>query len=313
MVRWLIAVLLVPPLLVRPAGAQEHVCDHFGTTLRGFAVIAGQMQTKVGPSQSPGESWGCGIVGPACTVEARLAATYVDPMTSMPGLALVATATDGVAARFTRGTINFSTGWNHVYGDLVTGGGSVKGIDPQQDVDGTVDTSGTNPAVAQCRQAMVDAQAASDFYASQPAARDLGSLTIPRFTTYSIDAAPDEIIHIAALDVQGGFDPQSPSLCYHETTLDLTGGPAVINVDRLELGPCVFVSGNAIILNVAGSGRPIHVGRGDAIEAALLAPGRSISLRGTLDDQGSYLFFVAGARVKTTGLSSTGTRFRGCG
>src|SRR6185503_12875641 len=118
-----------------PASAQNVVCDHMSPTLRAFGTVTDKLVTKLSPTEFPGEPWGTSVYRPACTRRSTLAATWTDPI-------LVGTEATGAALRFTHGTIAGSTCWNSALGDLVTGGGSVTGIDPEC-IDGTIDTTGT--------------------------------------------------------------------------------------------------------------------------------------------------------------------------
>lgn len=288
------------------ARAENVVCDHVSPALRAYGAIADTLITKLGPSEEPGEPWGTTIYRSACVRRAKIAATWFDPL-------LVATASSSVAARFTHGTINGLGCWSRLLGDAVTGGGAVTGIDAEC-IDGTVDSSGTHPAVAACAQALTDSVAVSDFFASQPATRDLGNVTVPAFTTYTLTAAPNEIVHIGSLDLKGGYDPEFKNLCYDYTVLELAGGPAVVNIDRLEIGPCVDVElqGEAVVLNVTGRGSTIKIGRGAIVPVPILAPARNIVVRGTLDDGGTFLGSTWGRRIKMFGLSSIEHLFPSC-
>jgi len=301
-----IAIALALFAFATPARAQNIVCDNVLPPLRTFGVVADQLITKLSPSGDPGEPWGTSVYRLACTRRAKIAGTWIDP-------SIIATETSGAAIRFTHGTIAGSICWNRIFDDVITGGGGVTGIDPQC-IDGMTDTSGTHPLVADCNQAFADRQAASDFFASQPPARELGTLVVPVFTTYTLTTAPNEVVHLDSLDVKGGYDPDFPLLCYDYTALELAGGPAVVNVDRVEIGPCVLVQvlDAVVVLNVSGRGRPIKIGRGAVVEAPILAPARSVSVRGTVDDGITFVGPTFARRLKMTGLSSLEHPFPSC-
>jgi hypothetical protein len=224
----------------------------------------------------------------------------------------VATETEARAIRFTHGTIAGSNCWNRMLGDLVTGGGSVTGIDPVC-IDGTLDTSGTHPAVADCNQAFADRQAASVFFTSQPPARELGTLVVPVFTTYTLTTAPNEVVHLDSLEVKG---PRSrlpaPLLRLHDARA--CGRASGRNVDRIDIGPCVLVEtpDAVVLLNVPGKGRPIRIERGAVVTAPILAPERSVSVRGTVDDGITFVGPTFARRLKMTGLSSLEHPFPPC-
>ena len=297
-------VLLV--LLAGPAWSQNVICDHVQPPLRTFGLVADQVVTKLTPSGDPGNPWPTDVYRLACTRRAKLAGTTIDPT-------IVATESDSTAIRFTHGTIAFSTCWNAVYGDIVTGGGAVTGIDPIC-VDGTVDTSGTNPLVADCNQAFTDRQTVSDFYASQPPSRDLGSITVAAFDTYTLDLAPNEVVHFDSITVKGGYDPEFRLLCYGYTDVVITGGPGIVNVDDLDIGPCstVHIPDAAVLLNVPGSGHPVKMGRGAVVVPPILAPLRTMSVRGTVDDGITFIGSTFVRRLKMTGFSSLEHLFPSC-
>jgi hypothetical protein len=87
-----------------------------------------------------------------------------------------------------------------------------------------------------------------------------------------------------------------------EGDLVITGGPAVVNIDRLEIGPCVLVDTPpaAVILNLPGSGHTIKIGRGVIVPAPILAPGRTVTVRGTLDDGITFIGSTFARRLKMT-------------
>jgi len=299
-------VLALLTFVASPTGAQNIVCDNVSPELRTFGLVTDTLVTKLGSSGYPGEPWGTSIYRRACTRRGKMAATGIYPL-------FVATETAASAMRFTHGTIAGSTCWNWVDGDLVTGGGTITGIDPEC-TDGIVDTTGTHPAVADCNQAFIDRQTASEFFASRPIDRELGSITIAAFDTYTLALAPNEVVHIDSLEVKGGYDPEFPLLCYDYTNLDITGGPAVMNLDRLEIGPCVLVDtpAAAVILNLPGSGHTIKICRGAIVPAPILAPGRTVTVRGTLDDGITFIGSTFARRLKMTGLSSLEHPFPSC-
>jgi hypothetical protein len=299
-------VLALLTFVVTAAGAENIVCDNVSPGLRAFGLVTDTLVTKLGSSGYPLEPWGTSIYRRACTRRGKMAATVIQPL-------FVATESAAAAMRFTHGTIAGSTCWNQVEGDLVTGGGAVTGIDPEC-IDGSVDTTGTHAAVADCNQAFIDRQTASDFFASRPVDRELGSITIAPFDNYTLALAPNEVVHIDSLTVKGGYDPDFKLLCYDYTNLDITGGPAVVNLDRLEIGPCVLVHtfGAAVLLNLPGSGHTIKIGRGAIVPPPILAPARTVTVRGTLDDGVTFIGSTFARRLKMTGLSSLEHPFPSC-
>jgi Putative Ice-binding-like adhesive domain len=290
------------------------VCDELGPRLADFGVVTDKLVSNYGTSQVRGEPWGSSIYVGACTSKASLKPTVFGAYYAGP-IALVATATDGVAVNFRRGLPLGQPDRSYVDGDIATGGGRVAGEFGPGDIEGTIDTTGTHPTVADCMQAMADAQTASAYFASLTPNRTFGATTIEPFETFTLAAAPNEVIHFDSLKVKGDFDPDFPQLCLESTVFRITGGPAVINVGSLDVGPCVSVRRPtpAVIFNVPGSGRQIRVGRGAVVQVPILAPGRNVSVRGTLDDQITFTGFVWARRLKMTGISSVEWPFDACG
>jgi hypothetical protein len=293
--------------LAAPPARAGFVCDQLGPHLVDFGVVTDQLISNYGPSQVPGEPWGNTVYLSACTRQARIKPTWFGAYYSSGDIPLVATATDGAAVNFRRGLPGGQPDRSFVDGDIVTGGGRVVGDFEPGDIEGTIDTSGTHPGVAACIQAMTDARTASEYFASLPPTRTFGATTVAPFDTFNLTAAPNEVIHFDSLKIQGDYDPDFRQLCLESTNFNISGGPAVINVDRLDIGPCVIVRGpstRAVIFNVPGAGRQIRIGRGAGARVPILAPARAVSVRGTLDDQITFLGALWVRRIKMTGISS---------
>src|SRR5262249_31750036 len=136
------------------------VCDCLGQAGH-FAVVAGDLSTKAGRIIEDGYGY---AVGP--TVEASVCAKTGKLSGKVGGETsvsedVVLTATSGVAAAL-KGYIDYGYVYPGVLidGNLLTGGGQITGGE-YAEILGTTDTTGLDPGVADCRQALSDAATAS--------------------------------------------------------------------------------------------------------------------------------------------------------
>ena len=313
-VRFRLLTLCAIAALAVPARAQNFVCDGIGPRLKTFDVLADKIDARLSPSEEEGSPWGGSLDLRSCARQSRFQGTHVSAFfsTGSDDVAHVATNASGVAVRFRK--ITPGTQYpNFVEGDLVTGGGRVVGEIAPDDITGTVDTSGLHPLVADCVQAMADARTASEQFAALPADRSFGPTTVAPFSDFEIIAAPGEVIHFDSLTLQGEYDPDFPELCYDQSSIDVEGGPAVINVDRLTIGNCVSVISDApIVFNVPGRGAQVRINRGALFTLPILAPQRVISALGTLDDQATNLGAMWARQIKLRGLIFHSWEFEGC-
>jgi hypothetical protein len=312
-VRSRLLTLCVIAALAAPAGAQNFVCDGIGPRLLNFDLIADKIDARLSPSSTEGEPYSGQIDLRTCVRQGRFQGTYISHFQSGGGpVTLVATAAKGVAVKFRKITQGAQYR-SFVDGDLVTGGGSVVGEFTPDDIDGTLDTTGLHPAVADCGQARIDALTASAEFAALPADRSFGPTTVAPFSDFEIIAAPGEVIHFDSLTLQGEYDADDPEMCDDQSVIEVDGGPAVINVDRLTIGNCVSVVSDApIVFNVPGRGAQVRIGRGALFTMPILAPERVISAIGTLDDQATNLGAMWGRQIKLRGLVFPSWDFEGC-
>src|SRR5262249_18044663 len=158
-------------------------------------------------------------------------------------------------------------------------------------VTGRVDTTGTDPAVADCLGAIADARAASDALAALPATRELGSVTVRPDDYYELDATGGGVFHFTSLYLQSGKTrDQGFSECTNEADFTVycnDGDSVILNVDRLRVEACAYVTfdcgyrGDNHILNVPGRGPAILIGpESDISSAKLLAPQRQLKVNG---------------------------------
>jgi hypothetical protein len=195
-----------------------------------------------------------------------------------------ATAGPGkIAASFSR---RIPPGYDGDYGygvdalGVSTGGGSVKGIQNLSDAD-VVDTSGTNPGIASCQQAMLDMETASATLAALPPTQNLGTVLV-KGTDLDLAAGPgvnvfaaDRIYVLPRKDgefLEGGriFVETVPTT---EAVIINTSGLWIGDVSAIHTTDLVRV-----IINVVGGGATVKVGRDGFSEAPILAPERSVTL-----------------------------------
>jgi len=259
------------------------VCDAL-VDVRDFSAVA-ETVLKTGVAVAGGYQLGVEMDGKVCATKMTFLGSYgSDDLVAVKGV--------GNAIAF-----NGYDNANNVY----TGGGTVKG--PREGfVSGTVDTSGTHPLVASCRQAQAAALSASAELAALPPSQSLGDITVNAGDTVYISG--DGAIDIGSLTVNGKW---GTGFCSSSAELYISGGAVVLNVrGRLSIGSCarIDVTGDAAaVINVPGRGRTIHVGGAAYVVAPILAPARNLVMSGTKTDADGPSTLVS---VWVKGLRATG-------
>ena len=288
------------------------ICGHLGARLPVYSVVAQQtLRTTIGDETLYPYIWGTRLSGNACTERATLHSAWFQAAALSPG-SLVATASTGTAIRFLGGP-EYAWPPGEVDGDVVTGGGAVNGTSArgwEYGLYGIIDTSGRDPAVADCTAAMADARRASAFFAGLPPTKVLGKVHVHAGEVFTINAAENEVIQMDSLQVDSG-KPTS-ILCdgrgdYGD--LEVVGGPAVINVTgSVRFANCSYVEyfDSPVILNVPGKGPSIRIGRTVA-GPPILAPDRTLVLNGTVDDTDTYVPHAWVRKLLMSGLSAVYT------
>ena len=232
-----------------------------------------------------GGGFGTQFFGSACAVRVRTQIDQFSDGNLSPGN-LVATAATGIAVRFTHTNVLPALDV-YVQGDIATGGGAVKGISDANSyvVQGTIDTTGHHPAVTDCLRAMADTRSASAALAALPPTRVLGDVRVRAGEILQIHASRNEVIQMDSLTVEGGQllpDCSSRDVGRDAGELDLSGGPAVINIaNGLRFGGCSYVDpfDADILLNLPTPGAAIRVGK-VVTSPAILAPDRTLVVQG---------------------------------
>jgi choice-of-anchor A domain-containing protein len=170
----------------------------------------------------------------------------------------------------------------HVSGDVVTGGGSVlqRGL---ASVSGTIDTSGTDPRLDSCEQAITDAASASAFLAGLTPTRDLGSIRVTGGDILVLNADPGVNVWTATDIVVRAPGPDGITNGVVISFAPDTDA-VILNVSRVLLsgiGAGIYVGGSSgsehkLIVNVPGEGPAVVVKGYGQVEGFLLAPQRKV-------------------------------------
>lgn len=192
-------------------------------------------------------------------------------------------------------------------GDLVTGGGDVKGFGLAV-VDGVLDGTGTHPQVAVCNQAKADVQTASDYFKNLPASQTLPSLTVQNGDEQILTAGDG--IHVINIEGDLSVLPARIGGFPEPSVLRIEFGPdtdaVVINIaGDVVLGDecAIFAEGVAgsVVLNVHGDGSKLKLKPDAAIEPAMIMPrGKPISVKQV---ELSNLYTPSSVKMKGTIIS----------
>jgi len=231
--------------------------------------------------------YGTMVNGDACGVTARLQGSSASDYETTISGDLLALADSGTAVSV-HSDFSLYPGEAGVlvYGVLATGGGRVAG-QIGAGSSGGIDTSGTHPKLASCRQAIADMQSASTTLASLPATQELGPVTV-RGDTFRIVAGPGvNVITTPSISLRS---VSSPGYYYRQGgVLEIDTSPdtqsVVINTGKLYVGIGAEIYGYGdVIINVPGPGPSIKAFTFSGYQQAyingppVLAPQRGIKL-----------------------------------
>ena len=295
--RFAIMVAIVWPALA----AAGPVCDALGRAAAYGIIASKRLTVRAGFSYAV---FGVEIAGSVCTTRAVIQLADLEPRAYATQANLVALKATGAAIGFHKPTFARRGALfdeNSISGDVVTGGGAVHG--PPDYVEGVTDTSGSHAAVADCRQAMADAQQASDTFAAMPTTQILGDVVVPLGETRTIDATGGAVIQIDSLVLQDAPLHRAygyPGDCYNvpaQAGLEFVsnpGDPVIVNVHELTVGNCAYITGGygmETIINVPGRGPRVRIGVQADLSSGpnVLAPQRSLTTGGGLTDTATYL------------------------
>jgi hypothetical protein len=300
------------------------ICSALGTTGNWGLIAREKLTVKSGVTPYGYVRFGSYMHGPVCTTQAKLATTNIYANDGQFDPLLVATKSTGTAIVFRGpgGGDTYGHPYNRVDGTIATGGGLVKDIwqDHPLEVYGAIDTTGSNPGVAACAQAMADSVAASQALAALPPTQTLGRVDVKLGQEFDIDAHGGGVVNIEALrlegallGVEGGYgikwctgDPDPASLNINANP----GDQVVLNVGLLKVGNCASLDLNSeatVVINVPGPGRKVQVGvQADACCDGwpILAPERAVVVRGSGDDTSTYMDLLWSRKVLFRGYVS---------
>jgi choice-of-anchor A domain-containing protein len=217
---------------------------------------------------------------------------------------VLATNSTGTAASF--GKLGRYDGYGASAYTVATGGGAVKGI--QNLTYYAIDTTGTEPRIADCRQAITDMQSASTTLGALPPTGQLGTLIVAG-TEYDIDAGPGVTVLNAdrIVMLHRGESGLSGAASIYISTAATTEA-VIINTRGLvteEYSQFYVDDATKVVINVVGKGSTVRIGRHSTIEATLIAPERTISVGPQLGD--FYVGTMMGKRVRLKGSTAAGS------
>jgi hypothetical protein len=273
------AALLAAAVTTGTYGAcPQDVCDCLGEA-RNFALVtAGSQYLGIAREFGGGERTTYGTeVGDVCAHTAKSTGFVAGP--NVVDGDLVALAGTGTALRFFTYDPYDSYGGSdpglRVEGTVATGGGRVIG---DIDTDTPVDTSGTHPKLASCRQAIADMQSASAVLAGLAPTQDVGPIRV-RGDVGHLTAGPGVNVFAAS---QVRVVPDDPLFGYGALEIDMHPDTeaVIINTRGLYLGPwteigCSNCTGK-VIINVYGGGPSVNLSFASFVGAVILAPERAI-------------------------------------
>jgi hypothetical protein len=173
------------------------------------------------------------------------------------------TKTSGPAARIVQVRCHEDDEGVRVFGDAVTGGGILVGTDFLR-VDGVTDTTGTDPRVATCGQAIEDMRTASATLATLPVTRDLGTLRPNPNDDWLVELVADPGVNVWTAKEIAVFDAGNTGTEIR-IVLDPATESVILNVGRIQIRKYsqITVVGDPakVALNVVGRSTSRLTGR----------------------------------------------------
>jgi hypothetical protein len=288
-----LAALLLSAALPLTTGATcpESLCDCLGAATQFDIVAMGSVSLRPGVRCSENLcSWYGSGTGEACAETARLFAHFDgfdDWVGGSVSRDLVLLAGPGSVAGRLIGSRE-EPDEVAVYRTLATGGGRV--LAPNATI-GTLDTTGTNPLVSVCRDAVDATLLVSQELAALAPTQSLGRIDLRGDESMVIDAGPGvNVIDATSINLQ----PLVALGYYSAPTLFVRAAPetqsVIINTKKLKIGPFsgVEILGEdrpfRFLINVNGRGAKVRLGLNAYTEVPLLAPDRVVQLAFSVDD-----------------------------
>lgn len=257
-----------------PGQCPENLCDCIGS-LAGFVAVGGSGKISAGSYSDDGDRVvvGSSIDGSACFQSAVLRGR-IDGDGDIGEDLILRNGPGSVAAKL-RGykELGSPTPGFSITGDIVTGGGSVRGVvGVDYDLFGNVILGGSDPRLASCRQAMLDmASVGKQLAETGPVSQTYGDLVVAEFT--NLQAGPGvHVINISGnLRIEPGGFLGNLLLISTDIATDLV----IINVaGDLIVGDDGTISSDfpdGVILNLTGVGRKVKIGKRATIDVPILA------------------------------------------
>jgi hypothetical protein len=281
-------------LLAAPPARAGFICDTVGELAKWQIVTTSRLVTKWRGRRI--NYLGTVVAASVCTRQADIALTQIVGVHN----SLTATATTATAIRFFSPRGEFNGGPNEIDdGDVATGGGAVQGT--LQRLGGVIDTTGTHPTLASCRQAMIDASSASGAFAAMTPDLVFGRIVARGGREVTVDARGAHVIRIDALVAENRplehEDPDFPPDCEGVRGNGLfirtdSRDDLVINVGELSIGACGAMAADSQhpLFNVTGPGKRVYIGPQAVLDnVMILAPERSVVVNGShIDNETSF-------------------------
>ena len=301
--------------LVIPGAAGALICDTLGSAAsRWDLVTQDKVVTKRRVPYYSYYYYGCnswGFTGEdfaSCSASARYFHSSLDSIT--------ATRSTGTALRFKDGGEHECGSSSNVF-EIFTGGGRAR-LSGLLNPD-TIDTTGTQPAVAACDDAIAQMSAASAAFAAMPAVRTFGKVRIERGEELVIDATGGGVIDIEQLIMAavpaGPYNGYRVGTCIYDADIDgnatlrIEGNftdEVVLNVGHLDVGGCAEIYSDPLLLiNVPGPGRKVRIGisafYSSAFPPDLLAPERTVRVVGGRTEEATAIAGVYARKLVSLG------------
>jgi choice-of-anchor A domain-containing protein len=277
-------ILVVAAVFPAWAACPQNLVDCYGAAAA-FSIVSGKVMLSKGSFGEFGEGisiYGASV-GDTCAPRAFVGGGY-GCITSIDNLIL--TEPSGIAAKFSTFLCNDYPDYPgfDVPGDIVTGGGTLSGATDMIRVQGIIDTTGLDPRVDTCAQALIDMRTASATLAALTPTRDLGAVRSDPDDNYSVTLTADPGVNVWTARE---FSARSKHhfLGYDDSSINIALDPAtesvVINTRKVSVGTwsSINVFGgdlSKVVFNLPERGT---VKTDGYIDPAILAPDGKVIVR----------------------------------
>jgi len=287
----------------------DDICTALGDARHYGIVARGSFKAKSFPVRDYSEIiWYGATIENVCAVKGQVQSTSNDGdtiMTSARGGAFAIKKTHEDAV------------WSYT-NRIVTGGGTVSGLQYLDDFFYGVDATGQNQLVRSCGDAQAAIRAASQDFAGRSPTHSFGSITVRPGENYVMDLRgfQNPVVNLDALVLAPTSSPYRLPYCDNypgpeNASLEILTDPGdheiILNVaGTLRLGNCAWLDWfgtglHPIVFNAVGSGGKVSIGKGDHWPAFFLAPERSIDHRGLDGNRDARVGGLFGKNVSLSG------------